>query len=95
MKKKKAVVITTEFRGVFFGYVADDKKLPAEIVIENARMCVYWSSDVKGVIGLAATGPTKGCKITHSVPEVKAYKVTAILNCTPEATEKWESNLWA
>lgn len=25
----KAVLVTTEFRGVFFGYLKDDKKAPA------------------------------------------------------------------
>lgn len=91
---KKPVVITTENRGVFFGYVEDDSKCPAEIVLSQVRMCVYWSSDVKGVLGLASTGPTKDCRITHAVPSVKLYKVTAILDCSPESAEKWEQSLW-
>jgi hypothetical protein len=94
-KKERAVVITTEHRGVFFGYVANEKKAPAEIELEKARMCVYWSSDVKGVLGLAATGPTKGCRVTHSIPKFTAYKVTGILECSPEAVEAWEKGAWA
>lgn len=94
-KKQKAVVVTTEHRGVFFGYVANDKKAPAEIELEKARMCVYWSSDVKGVLGLAATGPSNSCRVTHAVPTFKAYKVTGILECSPEAVEKWEKGVWA
>lgn len=91
---KKPVVITTEHRGVFFGYVADDSKLPNEIALEQARMCVYWSCDVKGVLGLAATGPSKSCKITHSIPKLTVYKVTAVLSCSPQATEQWEQGTW-
>lgn len=94
-KNQKAVVITTEHRGVFFGYLEDDKKAPAEITLSKARICVHWSSDVKGVLGLAATGPTKSCRISHAVPEFKAYKVTAVLECTPEAAEAWEKALWS
>jgi hypothetical protein len=91
---KKPVVITTEFRGVFFGYVADESKAPSEITLEQARMCVYWSANVKGVLGLAATGPSKDCKVTHAVPKFTAYKVTSVTECSPEAAEKWEQNLW-
>lgn len=95
MKKKTAVVVTTENRGVFFGYVDDDSNAPSKIVIKNARMCVYWSQDVKGVVGLAATGPTKSCRVTHSTPTLTAYKVTAILECTNAAADAWEKALWS
>lgn len=91
---KRPVVVTTEFRGVFFGYVADDTKMPERIDLESARMCVYWSADVKGVLGLAATGPSKDCRVTHAIPKMTAYKVTAILDCSPEAAEKWEQGVW-
>ena len=94
MTEKRAVVITTEHRGVFFGYVEDDTKLPNEITLSQARMSVYWSADVKGVLGLAANGPSKDCRVTHSVPTFKTYKVTAVIDCTKEAAEKWEQNLW-
>lgn len=91
---KKPVVVTTENRGVFFGYVKDDSKAPAEIVLEKARMCVYWDTETKGVLGLSATGPTKGCRITHAIPEAKLYKVTGIFDCSPEAIENWEKSIW-
>lgn len=91
---KKPVVITTEFRGVFFGYVDDDSKLPDSIELTNARMCVYWGANTRGVLGLASIGPQEGCKITLAVPKITAWKVTAILDCTPEATEKWEQAPW-
>lgn len=92
---KKPVVVTTEHRGVFFGYVEDDSKVPAEIVLGGARMCVYWSAETKGVLGLCATGPQKGCKVTHAIPKTTLYKVTGVFECTPEATEKWEEGVWS
>lgn len=63
--KKVPVLITTDSskRGVFMGFInptdADKEILEAEEV----RMAVYWSQDVRGVVGLAATGPTKDCRI--------------------------------
>lgn len=91
---KKPVLVTTEFRGVFFGYVEDDSKLPEKITLSNARNCVYWESAVHGVFGLASTGPTGGCKIGPRLPSFTAWKVTSVTECTPEAAEKWESGQW-
>lgn len=91
---KRPVVITTEFRGVFFGYVEDDSALPQKITLSNARMCVYWEAAVKGALGLAAVGPTEDCRIGHAVPIFTAWKITSVTDCTPEAAEKWESGPW-
>jgi hypothetical protein len=32
----RAVVVTTEHKGVFFGYVADESKLPAQVTLTQA-----------------------------------------------------------
>lgn len=66
----KPVLVTTEFRGVFFGFIKNDKKCPAEITLTNVRNCIYWSSDCNGFLGLAATGPTSGCRIGAHIPSV-------------------------
>ena len=91
---KKAMVVTTEKRGVFFGYVEDDSKAPAQITLSQARMCVYWAVETKGVIGLAMSGPLGASRITHAIPSMIVYQVTAILECSPEAIAKWEEGLW-
>lgn len=87
--KSKAVLVTTEFRGVFFGYVKDDKKLPQEITLTNVRNCIYWSSDVGGFLGLASAGPSKDCKIGAEVPELTLWKITSVTPVSPEAEKKW------
>lgn len=87
--KSKAVLCTTEFRGVFFGYVKDDKKLPEAIVLTNVRNCIYWSSDVGGFLGLASSGPSSSCKIGAEVPELTLYKITSVSPVSPEAEKKW------
>lgn len=92
-KTTRPVVVTTEHRGVFFGLVEkiepDDK-----IVLTDAQMCVYWSSDVRGVLGLAATGPSKDCKVTAPVPRISLVKVTAIMDCTDAAVAAWKDRPW-
>jgi len=86
-------MVTTEFRGVFFGYM---KEMPKDgsITIEQAQNCVYWSSDVHGFMGLASTGPTKSCKIGPAVPSITLNKITAVIEVTPEAAEKWQAMPW-
>jgi hypothetical protein len=91
---KKPVLITTEFRGVFFGYLTNDKKAPAEVTLKNAKNCVYWSSDCGGFLGLAANGPTQGCKIGKTVPEIKLYKITSVTPVSKEAAKKWDAAEW-
>ena len=92
-KARKAVVVTTEFRGVFFGYVASDEA-PEKIVLTDARGCVYWSASVHGVLGLASSGPNEECRIGPKVPELTLWKITSVTACTPEAIEAWEKSPW-
>ncbi len=86
----KAVIITTEFRGVFFGRIKDDSKLPQEVTLTSARNCLYWSSECGGFLGLASKGPNSTCKIGKMVPELTLYKITSVTPVEPEAVEAWE-----
>ena len=95
--KKRAVVICTAKRGVFFGYTTE----PSEVIfkrgtatIERARMCVYWSVETKGVLGLAGIGPQKGSRIGPAIPELTCGEINAICVCTPMAVEAWEAAPW-
>lgn len=87
---KQPVLITTEFRGVFFGFIKNDKDLPNEITLTNVRNCIYWSSDCGGFLGLAQNGPTKSCKIGTQVPEVTLYKITSVSPVTDKAVKAWQ-----
>jgi len=91
----KPVVVTTEFRGVFFGYVEDESAAPEKVVLTDARNVVYWDRATKGVLGLAAHGPAAGSKVGPKIPRLTAWKVTAILEATPEAAEKFEVAQWS
>lgn len=86
------VVVTTAHKGVFFGY---GKPSDAQSIrIERCRMVVYWSADVRGVVGLAANGPTAGCKIGPSAPAVTLRDVTAVIEVSDEAAKKFEEAKW-
>jgi len=86
------LVVTTAHKGVFFGY---GKPTANKMIrLTNARMCVQWSSDVKGVVGLAANGPSKGCRVGPAAPAITLVDVTAVMECSEKATAAWNSEPW-
>ena len=84
------VLVTTEFRGVFYGEVKNKKNLPSEITLKNAKNCIYWSSDCRGFLGLASKGPTSNCKIGATINEITIYKITSVTPVSEEAASVWE-----
>ena len=92
--EKKAVLVTTEKKGVFFGLLEDDTKLPEAITLSECRMCVYWARSVRGVLGLAAAGPNEECRITRAAPQSTLYGITGVFACTPEAVKAWRAQPW-
>ena len=95
-KKTKAaaarpVLVTTAHRGVFFGYAADTEG--ETIKLTKARNCVYWSADVKGFLGLAATGPTKSCRIGPPA-DLTLRNITAVAEVSEAAAQAWETAPW-
>lgn len=92
-KKLVPMVVTTE-RGVFFGYGVPDINAQ-HIEIKNARMVVYWSADCRSVVGLAATGPSKACKIGPRAPAIIIRNITAIIECDDAAAKKFEDAPWS
>jgi len=94
-KNGKGVVVTTAHRGVFFGYLDGKSRKDAKIVtITRARMCVYWSADVKGVLGLAATGPSNDCRVGPAVPAITLQDVTSVMEASNDAIKAWETIIW-
>lgn len=93
-KSERPVVICTDRRGVFFGYVAGDVTGKDPITLTKARMCVYWSAATHGVLGLAADGPASGSKVTAAAPLMELRQITCVIDCTPEAAAKWETGRW-
>ena len=91
-EKNRAVIVTTAHRGVFFGYA--DNTDGETIALKRSRLCIYWSADVKGFMGLASGGPTSTCKIGPAA-DITLRNITAVLEATPEAVKAWESAPWS
>ena len=89
---ERAVVVTTAHKGVFFGYAT--KTEGPIISLRAARLCVYWSSDLRGFMGLASIGPGSQCKIGPAA-NIELRDITAVIECTPEAVARWEKSPWA
>jgi hypothetical protein len=87
----RPVIVTTAHRGVFFGYA--HKTDGETIKLEKARLCVYWSADCRGFMGLAANGPTSNCKIGPAA-DIELRNITAVLEVGPEAVKAWEAAPW-
>ena len=84
--KERAVLVTTAHRGVFFGFASDTKGDTIEL--KRARNVLYWSADVGGFMGLAANGPTSGCRIGPAC-DIEVRNVTSVSTVTPDAEAKW------
>lgn len=88
---ERAVLITTAHRGVFFGYAT---KVDGETIsLRAARLCVYWSADCRGFMGLASTGPTGNCRIGPPA-DITLRNITAVVACTDAAAKAWEAAPW-
>ena len=94
MRKGEAVglLVTTAHKGVFFGYGRPTTE--KTVRLEEARMCVYWSTELRGVLGLATTGPTKNCKIGPAVPAITLQDVTSVVEVSDKAQQEWEKGHW-
>lgn len=86
--KERPVIITTAHRGVFFGYAEDTEG--ETIFLKKSRLCIYWSADLRGFMGLASTGPNGSCKIGPAA-DITLRSITAVLEVSPEAEQKWLS----
>ena len=85
----RPVLVTTEFRGVFFGY-ADDTSGDT-ITLTNARNCIYWPSENGGFGGLASDGPVKGSRIGARVEKLELRKITSVAEVSADAVTAWEN----
>lgn len=88
---ERPVIVTTAHRGVFFGYATD---VDGEtIALKRSRNVVYWSTDVQGFMGLAATGPTSSCRVGPAA-DIVLRNITAVLAVTPRAVKAFGLAGW-
>src|SRR5262245_32596857 len=94
------VLVTTEHRGVFFGYVSADAlaawsagKSPT-IEIKRMRNCIQWRG-LHGFLALTTEGPSSACRVGPAAASGILAKITGIWNVEPKATDAWEAAPWA
>ncbi len=85
----RPVIVTTEYRGVFFGYA--DATESDEIQLYRARMAISFGT-TRGLFQLAETGPTKLSSISAQAPSIHLRKVTAVIELTDKAVAAWEAH---
>ncbi len=85
----RPVLVTTEFRGVFFGYAEDTSG--DTITLTNARNCIYWPSTQGGFGGLASEGPVRGARIGARIDKIELRKVSAVAEVSGSAVTAWEA----
>ena len=83
----RPVLVTTAHRGVFYGLAGETRGDTIEL--KSARLCIYWSRDVGGFMGLAATGPSKDCRIGPCA-DIEIRNITSVAEVTPEAAARWK-----
>lgn len=91
-KVERPVVVTTKYRGIFFGYATDTDG--DTICLKQGRCCIYWSVDLRGFMGLAAYGPSKTCRIGPAA-DIELRGVTSVVEVTAEAAAKWAAAPWS
>ena len=89
---RKPVMVTTLYRGVFAGLLLEDHG--ETVVLEDARMCVYWDTSARGILGLAQHGPGPSCRISPAAPRLMLRAVTAVADLTPAAWARWQEEPW-
>lgn len=93
-QESRPVLVTTVHRGVFFGYLVGEPS-KAQVIINKVRNVTYWDPSVRSFLGLASTGPTSECRVSHAAGAASTlYDITGVFVCTPEAVQKFEEGPW-
>jgi len=96
MKDKIPVLITTDHtkKGVFMGFIDPKDAEKETIEAYEVRMCVRWSPGIGGILGLAAQGPSKNCRISPATKRAFIKGVTAVCELTDDAVTAWKKEPW-
>ena len=89
---ERAVLVTTEYRGVFFGYATETSG--DTIRLRAARNCIYWPPENRGFLGLAANGPVAGSRVGPAA-DIELRKITCVAEVMPNAVSAWEAAPWS
>jgi hypothetical protein len=89
--EERAVIVTTSHRGVFFGYITDSAADP--LPMRAARNVIYWPTETRGFLGLAANGPKNGARVGPPA-DIELKNITCVAAVSPAALKVWEKFTW-
>lgn len=89
----KAVIVTTEFRGVFYGRLKSEDTEKRIVELERFRNIIYWPRETQGFVGLSTEGPLKGCRLGALGSTIKLWAVTSVIECSETAIKRFEGAL--
>lgn len=87
---RRPVLVTTAHRGVFFGYLVEERDGGKTVVLRGARCAIRFNT-TGGFLELAGVGPNSGSRIGTRAVEIKLYDVTSVADCTEAAVAAWEA----
>ena len=90
--KERPVLVTTSYRGVFFGWATETDG--ETIKLRAARNCIYWPQAQKGFLGLASAGPLDGARVGPPA-DIELRSITCVAEVALEAVARWEAAPWA
>lgn len=90
---KKAVLVCTEHRGVFFGYLEGEPS-KERVTLSSCRNVLHWGTDVRGFLGLAKNGPSNSCRVGPSADSATLFDITCVADCSEQAAEEMEKGVW-
>lgn len=91
---RKVVVFARPPQGgnrIIYGTLESHDKAAKTAIIADARMCIFYSRETGGELGLAAIGPQAGSRISAVAPRVEVEGVVQIADVSDVARSKWEA----
>ncbi len=89
--ERKPVLVTTQHRGVFFGFIDPATESDKSLTLTDCRCCISWAASIGGFLGLVSVGPNRDCKIGKQAPRVVLHDITSVSDCTEEAVKAWQA----
>jgi hypothetical protein len=87
-KEKQMVLVTTERKGVFVGYLESydvDRRIA---ILTDVVMAIRWGT-TNGLLELTDTGPTSSSKISAVCPRARLELCECVLDVSEEAERSW------
>lgn len=88
--KLRPVLVTTLHRGVFFGFTSA-KDGDETVRLGKCRNVLYWPTECKGFLGLAANGPVKGARLGPAVDSIELRDITSVTDMSAAVGSTFEA----